>query len=383
MFDLFSSDTLFWWCIMFFVVIVSSFFNGLITPKILLISFRKRLFDEPDKRKIHCAHIPRLGGFAFAPCILFTVALAVGMALIFSKDELIIHLVAESRNVAFGTCAMMLIFLIGTMDDLVGVRYRNKFYIQILCAVLLIFGNVWINDLHGLFGVHQIPWYLGYLLTVLVIVFITNAINLMDGIDGLASGLSGVALIYYGAIFMLDEKFIYALISFAALGTIIPFYYYNVFGSVEHGRKIFMGDTGSLTLGLILSYLSIELNSHTPNETLVSYNYFVLAFAPLIVPCFDVVRVFMHRIRCGNSPFLPDKNHLHHKLLAMGMKQRKAMISILCISIFLIIVNMILSCFIQVTLLLILNMIAWLLFIKYLNKKIHEYKVLKKTYSEE
>lgn len=304
------------------------------------------------------------------------------MALIFSKDELIILLVAESRNVAFGICAMMLIFLIGTMDDLVGVRYRNKFYIQILCAVLLIFGNVWINDLHGLFGVHQIPSYLGYLLTVLVIVFITNAINLMDGIDGLASGLSGVALIYYGAIFMLDEKFIYALISFAALGTIIPFYYYNVFGSAEHGRKIFMGDTGSLTLGLILSYLSIELKSHTPNETLVSYNYFVLAFAPLIVPCFDVVRVFMHRIRRGNSLFLPNKNHLHHKLLAMGMKQRKAMVSILCISIFLIIVNMILSCFIQVTLLLVMDIIVWLLFIKYLNKRIREYNIQKKTYSE-
>jgi len=368
--DSFVSDMLFWWGIMLLAILISSFYNGFITPKILLISFRKRLFDEPDKRKIHHDPIPRLGGFAFAPCIIFTVSFAVGVALVFSKGELITHLVAESRSMAFALCALTLIFLIGTMDDLVGVRYRNKFYIQICCAVLLIGGDMWLNDLHGLFGIHEISWWIGYPLTILVVVFIINAVNLMDGIDGLASGLSGVALIYYGAIFMFEEKYAQALISFSALGTIIPFYYYNVFGSAEHGRKIFMGDTGSLTLGLILSFLSIELCSHTPNEKLMLYNYFVLAFVPLVVPCFDVVRVFFHRIRLGRSPFLPDKNHLHHKLLSMGMKQRRAMASILCIAAFLIVINMILSCFIQVTLLIVINMAAWLLFIKFLNKKI-------------
>lgn len=379
MFESFSfNDFLFWVSVMTFALCISALFNGFVIPKILQISFQKHLFDELDERKIHHDLVPRLGGFAFAPCIMFTISLSVGLVLLINQNEIFTYLVAESCSIAFGMCALTLIFLIGTMDDLVGVRYRNKFIVQVICAALLILGGIWLDDLHGLFGIYELPKWAGYPLTILVVVFITNAINLMDGIDGLASGLSAIALAYYGIVFFAEEKYMFSLISFTALGTIIPFYYYNVFGNARKGKKIFMGDTGSLTLGLILSFLSIELGSYTPDENLTSYNYFVLAFSPLIIPCFDVVRVFLHRIRRGKSPFLPDKNHLHHKMLAMGMEQHSVMVTILLIATALIIINLILSCFIEITLLLVLNMIFWLLFIFYLNYRIHRYNLKNK-----
>ena len=378
MFNHFSAgDFFFWLSVIAFALCISSLFNGFVIPKILQISFQKHLFDELDERKIHHDLVPRLGGFAFAPCIMFTVSLSVGLLLLINQDEIFTYLVAESCSIAFGLCALTLIFLIGTMDDLVGVRYCNKFIVQVFCAVLLILGGIWLDDLHGLFGIYELPKWAGYPLTILVVVFITNAINLMDGIDGLASGLSAIALIYYGIVFFAEEKYMFSLISFTALGTIIPFYYYNVFGNARKGKKIFMGDTGSLTLGLILSFLSIELGSYTPDENLSSYNYFALAFSPLIIPCFDVVRVFFHRIRRGHSPFLPDKNHLHHKMLAMGMEQHPVMITILSMAAALIVVNLILSAFIEITILLVLNMIFWLFFIFYLNYRIHQYNLKK------
>lgn len=125
----------------------------------------------------------------------------------------------------------MVLYLVGMADDLIGIRYRAKFVIQILCGVMLIAGGIYINNLHGILGIHAVPLWLGYPLTILIVVFIINAINLIDGIDGLASGLCSVACLFYGLTFFMLHQHVYAILAFATLGVLVPFFYYNVSGT--------------------------------------------------------------------------------------------------------------------------------------------------------
>lgn len=354
------SDTLFWWINAGSAFFISCILTSIVIPQILLIAFRKRLFDPLNDRKLHQKAIPRLGGIAFNPILVFSIIFLLGINLILGKDEIAISLGNSMPELAFGLCAGLFLYLTGIVDDLIGVRYRTKFIVQILSGIMLASSGLWINNLHGLFGIETLPPFPGYLLTVVVVVFIINAINLIDGIDGLASGLSGIALIYYGIVFMQYELYIYALLSFASLGTIVPFFYYNVFGNAKRGRKLFMGDTGSLTIGIILSILSIATCMHSI-EPSNSMNPFVIAFTPLIVPCFDVLRVFLHRLRNKRPPFAPDKNHIHHKLLATGICQHKTLVCILTASVVITVANIYYSLRININLLLLANILIWTL----------------------
>ena len=337
------------------------FLAGIVIPQILLIAFRKRLFDISDERKIHQGVVPRLGGIAFKPVIFFSIALLLGIGIISGHSEMLYEIRDHARPMVFGFCSIMMLYVIGMADDLIGVRYRAKFIMQILCGMMLIAGGIWINNLHGILGIHAIPAWIGYPLTILIAVFIINAINLIDGIDGLASGLSSIACLFYGLAFFSLHQHIYAMLSFATLGVLVPFFYYNVFGKAEHGRKIFMGDTGSLTIGMILCFLGIKLALYASAETSGSANAMIVAFSPLLVPCCDVVRVFLFRIRNGQNPFLPDKNHIHHKLLALGIPPRIAMIAIVSFSLIFTLLNILLSQYINVNWILLGDISAWTL----------------------
>ena len=349
------------------VFLISAGISGIIIPKILLIAFRKRLFDEPDERKIHTAAVPRLGGLAFMPSIVFSICLVVGVNGILDAQGLSAYFGGPSEvgdmsemllPMCFGLCAVMMMYLVGIADDLIGVRYRAKFVAQILAALLLAMGGVRIENFHGFMWLYELPVGLSWAATVLLVVFITNAINLIDGIDGLASGLSGIAMAFYGFVFMHTGYMLYAMLAFAGLGTLVPFFYYNVFGNPAMGKKIFMGDTGSLTTGLILSFLSIEVCS-LPEGSVYSWDVMVVAFAPLAIPCLDVIRVFVHRIVRGMSPFLPDKSHIHHKLLALAIPQRWAMITILATSSALIAANLLMSVHMGPMWVLVIDMVVW------------------------
>ena len=312
--------------------VISVFVARLIIPRILIISLRKKLFDIPDARKIHKRAIPRLGGVSFFPTILFSCCLVLAFRSLTGYNISDLQVSYVLPECLFLICGMTLLYLTGIADDLIGVRYRQKFVVQILCACFLPISGLWINNLYGLFGVHVISAWVGIPFTVLTIVFITNAVNLIDGIDGLASGLSSVALLVFGVLFIEKGLWMYSIIAFSTFGVLVPFFYYNVFGSVERARKIFMGDTGSLTLGYILSFLAVKYSQNNLVVTSYTEGAFVIAFSTLIVPSFDVIRVVMLRIRNGKSPFEADKNHIHHKFLAMGFTPRKALITILLIS---------------------------------------------------
>lgn len=341
------------------VFFLCMFSAGIVIPQILLIAFRKKLFDEPDERKIHKCVVPRLGGMAFKPVVFFSFALVFAVNVSMGHGELLKEIGAEALPLAYAFCAMIMLYLVGIADDLIGVRYSAKFFVQITCGAMLVSGGVVLTDLHGLLFIHALPSWMSTPLTVLVVVFIINSINLIDGIDGLASGLCSVALLFYGMTFVCFHQYLYAMLSFATLGVLIPFYYYNVFGKAEKGRKIFMGDTGSLTIGIMLCFLGIQISHVSDRISPHHINPFVLAFAPLLVPCFDVVRVYMHRVRNGKNPFLPDKNHIHHKLLAIGMRQRAAMGTIVLASTVLTLLNIVLSTYIGVTFLLCLDIALW------------------------
>ena len=318
--------------------LTSVFFAGIIIPQILLIAFRKKLFDVPDARKIHTSAVPRLGGIAFNLVTIFSVFFVFGINIIGSNGIFMEQISTDALQFCFGFCALMLIYIVGIADDLIGVRYKAKFVVQTLAALFIVVSGLYINNFHGLFGLYEVNPFFGGFITVIAIVFITNAINLIDGVDGLASGLCIVAFAYYGVMFFCLGMFVYSLIAFAVLGTVIQFYYYNVFGKAEKQKKIFMGDTGSLTLGIFLCFLSLKLNQMPDSHSFVP-NAFVMAFAPLIVPCFDVIRVYIHRLRKHRSPFLPDKNHIHHKIMRCGVSQRVTMVSIIVFAVFIALAN--------------------------------------------
>ena len=247
----------FWFANVGVTFLLCTFLAGIVIPQILLIAFRKRLFDIQDERKIHKGVVPRLGGIAFTPVIFFTIFFMLGVDLMLGHAEILSEVGRESRPVFFGFCSITILYLIGMADDLIGVKYRAKFAAQILCSILIIAGGVYIGDLHDIFGINRLPVWIGYLATSLAIVFIINAINLIDGIDGLASGLCSIVCLYYGIIFYMFGYYAYSMLSFATLGVLIPFFYYNVFGKVERHKKIFMGDTGSLTLGGLIAVFAI------------------------------------------------------------------------------------------------------------------------------
>lgn len=345
----------------FLCLIVSLVLAGIIIPSIIKIAFKRSLFDGIDERKIHRGLVPRLGGISFMPAFIFSFFLVIGCDIRLNVAGH--HEALESAMVAvrFLLCALMLLFLVGIADDLIGVRYRSKFLFQIIAGALIVISGCYIKDLYGFVGIDSLPDIAWWIITVFLVIYVVNAINLIDGIDGLASGLSGVALIFYSYIFFRAGEYADALLAGATLGTLLPFFYYNVFGSAENHTKIFMGDTGSLTIGMVLAFLSIRIFDLPKGTDVVDGNMMVVAIAPIIVPCFDVARVFLHRLRNGHNPFLPDKCHIHHKLLALGCRQWEALITILVADVMFILLNLALSSYLNPTWIIAGDMVLWIL----------------------
>ncbi|MCH5226490.1 MAG: undecaprenyl/decaprenyl-phosphate alpha-N-acetylglucosaminyl 1-phosphate transferase [Muribaculaceae bacterium] len=338
---------------------VSLFLAGIIIPQILLIAFRKKLFDEIDERKIHKGVVPRLGGIAFFPSILFSFCIVVGFNLKYFGWEIAGYYFESVVPFYFMICAVLLMFLVGIADDLIGVKYKAKFVVQILSSILIVFSGVYIQSFFGFLWIEHIYDWIGWIVTAFMVVFVVNAINLIDGIDGLASGLSTVAFVFYSIVFFSAGQYSYSLLSAAAAGTLLPFFYYNVFGQAKKQKKIFMGDTGALTTGMILIFCAIAMLHLGDVPIAMDYNPVILGISPLIIPLFDVVRVYIHRVIRHHNPFLPDKSHIHHKLLALGLNQRIALTVIMLWSMFFIVINMFLSSYINPTFIILADIVIW------------------------
>lgn len=251
-----------------------------------------------------------------------------------------------------------MLYIIGLYDDLHGVSYRIKFVVQILAAALPCISGLWISNLQYIFFINEIPFWIGMPVTVLFSVYVTNAMNLIDGIDGLASGLSIMALAVIAILNITTGDTIWALLSLTYVGVLIAFFYYNVYA---HKHKTFMGDTGSLTLGFTLAFLILHYWQLTPVWNPYFHNVGIVAVSTIIIPCLDVIRVMASRIRDGRNPFLPDKNHIHHKLMRSGMDQHHALITILAVAVLFTTVNIMLNklCDASLTLILIIDVVLY------------------------
>lgn len=353
--------------------IVGLLVSGVTLPMILRIAREKNLYDIPDKRKVHENGIPRLGGLVFIPSLIFTISLLIGLNQFHffhfqrEPDALIFSL---SGNMAFVLCALLLTYTIGIGDDLVGINYRVKFLAQFASALLICLGGIYFRQLFGFAGITGIPMIAGIPLSMLFVIYITNAINLADGVDGLSSVITGMALLFYGIYFYVSGEVFLTLEAVVLIGVLIPFYIHNVFGDVSKSEKIFMGDTGSLTIGLMLSAFALHICSTTNQTTIWSFNPLVAGFVPLLLPCLDVLRVVGVRICHGKNPFLGDRNHFHHKLLSAGLSKFGVSAVFVLYTIVVGGTTLLLSKYLNVTWLVIGNLVVYFAVIAFLNRRI-------------
>lgn len=313
-----------------FTFLMSLILGFLVLPKIIEVSSEKNLYDMPDYRKVHGIPVPRLGGVAFFPIILMVVCFTMACSYLVGYKSLRGDTFVLFTRYMLLISGLTILYLVGIMDDLVGVSFKMKFLAQTVCAALFPLSGLVINNLWGLFGIHHLSPWLSIPLTMFLVVYITNAINLIDGIDGLSSGLSCIAFLALGCACALEQKYVHNMLCFSALGVLLAFVYYNVFGNAEKGTKVFMGDTGSLTLGYLLSFMVIYMGKESgrsfPQGTLL------IAFSTVLLPMLDIVRVVFSRFRRRDPLFLPDKNHIHHKLLRTGLRISGVLIMLLCLS---------------------------------------------------
>lgn len=282
-------------------------------PVIIQVARQKKMFDEPDERKVHKMVIPTLGGLGiFAGFILATL---LGVPL-------------HSPQLQYFVAAAVVIFFLGIKDDILVLSPAKKFIGQLIAAGIVIkFGGVQLDNMHGFLGIGPIPHVAGIIFTLFTIVVITNSFNLIDGVDGLAGSLGLLTSIVFGAYFFYIDQLMYAVMAFSLAGGLIGFLIYNF-----SPAKIFMGDTGSLLIGLVNSIFVIKFINIAglPEGKLPVDAAPAIGFAILIVPLFDTLRVFSHRIMDRRSPFSADRTHVHHFLLEMGFNHKK--ITLLCVS---------------------------------------------------
>jgi UDP-N-acetylmuramyl pentapeptide phosphotransferase/UDP-N-acetylglucosamine-1-phosphate transferase len=282
-------------------------------PVIIQVAKDKKLFDEPDERKIHKAVIPTLGGLGiFAG---FSIATLIGFPQI------------TSSPLQYFMAAAIVIFFLGLKDDILILSASKKFAGQIVAAGILIkFAGVQIHNMHGFLGIYDIPNVASIVLSVFTIIVITNSFNLIDGVDGLAGSLGALTTIVFGAYFYYIGELSYAVMAFSLAGALLSFLIYNF-----SPAKIFMGDTGSLLVGLVNSILVIKFINIAENVSnpIPITSAPAVGFAILMIPLFDTLRVFGLRILNRRSPFSPDRNHIHHFLLDIGLSHKRT--TLLCV----------------------------------------------------
>ncbi len=284
----------------------SLLFSFLLMPLLIRFLQSRKLMDKGGNRKIHKGFIPSMGG------IVIVVAFVTAMLLWLPIEDM-----AERRYRFVG---IALVFLTGIRDDMVPLRPLHKLIAQIVAALIVVIpGDIRIPSLYGLFGIEMLPMWLSYTISIFFIVFITNAFNLIDGIDGLAGSVAIVAFSFLCFWFYATGSYSSAISLICIIGATLGFLYYN-----WQPASIFMGDTGSLVLGYILSFCTISFisaNGQLPADNDYHFPAVLSAgIAIVILPLYDTTRVFMLRIRQGKSPFRPDKQHTHHLVLYMRHK---------------------------------------------------------------
>lgn len=312
------------WVLVVTGFIISFLLTFITIPTIVKISRHKKLFDIPNERTSHSSAVPVLGGLAIFAGITTAIVICT--------------LPADSDMIKFVLGALIVLFFLGLKDDILIVDPKIKLLVQIFASsIVVILGDIRITDMHSTFGIDGISYVPSVLFTIFLFVTLINGFNLIDGVDGLSSGSGILASLALGIWFIITDHYSSAVLSFSLTGTLAAYFIFNVFGKQN---KIFMGDTGSMITGLVVSVLIVHFLEF---ENFVSSDYqFVstpaIAFGLLILPLFDSLRVFILRILDGHSPFKADRNHVHHLLLELGLSHLKATLILIIINIFFIVI---------------------------------------------
>lgn len=316
--------------------LLSSFFLVLLaTPSLIKVAKLKHLVDEPgEARKLHKRSVPTIGG------ILIFAGTIIAYSLWFpstSESQLGANYnsLAALQEFKFLVASMFILFFLGLKDDIIGVSPTKKLLFHIIVAfILVLMADIRITSFWGLFNFTYIPDWASYMLSMFVYIVIVNAINLIDGIDGLAAGIGVIACATFGTWFFLSGDLPLALLAAGLGGSLLGFLVFNF-----SPARIFMGDSGSLIIGVVLYVLAvkmIEFEPHRLPEAMKGVSKPILAMAILCYPLVDTLRVFTVRALRGKSPFSADNNHVHHKLLSLGLSHKKTTLCLYAFAIFII-----------------------------------------------
>lgn len=300
-----------------------------IHPKVLKIAIMKNLVDNPDARKLQRNPVPVMGGIA----VFFGILIGLCTS----------QTIFENANVFMLVSAMMIMLYTGTIDDIIDLTPTIRFVIEILIVLwLIVINDSSINSFWGLWGVGVIPDWVAWPLTVFAAVGIINAVNLIDGVNGLSSGFCFMASTLFAIMFYYSGNTVMCTLAVSASGAIVPFFLHNVFGK---STKMFIGDGGTLVIGTMMSMFVISIlgeNSLSAQYALKGMGLIPFTLAILAVPIFDTLRVMSTRMLHGSSPFHPDKTHLHHMFIDLGFSHVGTTVSILSLN-FLIVASWFLS----------------------------------------
>ncbi|MBN2481135.1 MAG: undecaprenyl/decaprenyl-phosphate alpha-N-acetylglucosaminyl 1-phosphate transferase [Bacteroidales bacterium] len=289
-------------------------------PSVVSIASSKSLFAMPNGRTSHRNATPNLGGVAIFGGFIISTIIIGGRFFPFELLYIILGLI--------------ILFIAGLKDDIIEIHPKSKLFVQIIAAALIaVLADIRIDNFNGLFNLTEVPYTISIVATIFVFIAIINGLNLIDGIDGLASGISIMISSVLGVWFWIYGSIGYTIMSFALVGSLLAFLRYNVFGNKN---KIFMGDTGSLIIGLSIAILTIrflQLNMVAEGGIFIK-SAPAVSFGLLIIPLFDTLRVFIIRISQGKSPFTADRQHIHHRLLQLGLTHFQITLILISINLF-------------------------------------------------
>jgi UDP-N-acetylmuramyl pentapeptide phosphotransferase/UDP-N-acetylglucosamine-1-phosphate transferase len=316
------------------LVFITSFFVVLLsTPSLIKVAILKRLFDAPgDTRKLHTRMIPTIGGIMIFAGTVFS------FSLWYPNEEMreTMELMKNITDYKYILATLLVMFFVGVKDDIIGTAPVKKLVAHVIVGmVLVLMADIRIVSMHGIFGIDVLQHWASVFLSLFTYIVVVNAFNLIDGVDGLAGGVGFIASTAFGVWFAFAGDYAMAALAIALSGSLLAFLFFNF-----SPAKIFMGDSGSLTIGLIISILAIKLIGYDvsiiKNEFALGISKPIFAMSVLVYPLIDTLRIFIYRAVQGVSPFSADRNHLHHRLIDIGCSHKGTVLIIYLFNLFVI-----------------------------------------------
>lgn len=303
----------------------AAFISFLITLWALRLCHRFCLYDLPSERKLHTGRVPRLGGMAFVPAV--AAGLCCGLMFLRLQGEEVPQTMRLSTLLIGG--GALLIYVAGLADDIIGLSAWHKLPVQTIAALTFPLSGLYIDNLGGFCGIGTLPLPTAYVLTVVTALLIINALNFIDGVDGLAGSLSLLAMGAYCLLFSELNVIAFTLLAASFCGVLCVFLLFNLCGTARQHTKTFMGDSGSLTLGLALAYLTTKYAMQDSPTLPPRPDGLLMAYTLPLVPCLDLCRVALRRLMHRTNPFRADRTHLHHKILQAGFTPLQTLVAII------------------------------------------------------